>query len=86
MIFRINLFLVYLFDERRKAGLWIASIVVTAGKMKQCIIAHLRMIFFVREKHVVVERERTDQGWKKGNPEYEKHRRRVRQNDLEQIG
>jgi hypothetical protein len=35
---------------------------------------------------VVVERERTDQGWKKGNPEYEKHRRRVRQNDLEQIG
>lgn len=42
--------------------------------------------FVIGEKHLVVEREKVYQGWKKGTPEYEKHRRKVRQNDAEKIG
>lgn len=35
--------------------------------------------FIIAEQQAVVERDRTNTGWKKGDPNYEKRRRRVRQ-------
>jgi len=42
--------------------------------------------FVIGEKYSVVQKDKVYQGWKKGTPEYEKHRRKVRQNDIEKIG
>lgn len=42
--------------------------------------------FVIGKKNDVIERQKTDQGWKKGSPDYEKRRRRIRQNDIEKIG
>lgn len=39
--------------------------------------------FVIREQYSLIQKEKKCQGWKKGNLEYEKHRRKVRQNDSE---
>ncbi|MDD2498229.1 MAG: hypothetical protein PHT78_06230 [Desulfitobacteriaceae bacterium] len=42
--------------------------------------------FVFGEGTQTIERQKPDQGWKKGSPDYEKRRRKIRQNDLEKIG
>ncbi|MGI6712204.1 MAG: hypothetical protein ACOX4L_05700 [Bacillota bacterium] len=34
--------------------------------------------FVIRDKELVVERQKIDRGWKKGAPEYEERRRKIR--------
>jgi hypothetical protein len=42
---------------------------------------------FIIKEGVVVEKDRSNSGWKKGDPEYERHRRKIRQGeDLQNIG
>jgi len=72
--------------ERGKTRLWIASIVGIAGKNEAMYYCPAKNDFLIREKPAVVEREKLYQGWKKGTPEYEKRRRKIRQNDMEKIG
>lgn len=41
--------------------------------------------FVIKEQYSLIQEEKMCQGWKKGTPEYEKHRRKVRQNEAEKI-
>ncbi|WP_227767588.1 hypothetical protein [Zhaonella formicivorans] len=54
------------------------------GTMYYCTA---RNEFIIPEKSMVVEKDRTNSGWKKGDPNYEKRRRKVRQErgDLKKI-
>lgn len=42
--------------------------------------------FLIKDENLTVERQKEYQGWKKGSPDYEKRRRKIRQNELEKIG
>ena len=42
--------------------------------------------FVVKDEKTAIEKQKAYQGWKKGSPDYEKHRRQIRQNDSEKIG